>query len=520
MKNIQIIVIIVLVSLLSSCSSVKKYNEQVSQKHSPDKLKKDVDYAYKKLIKLHPNLYLYISKENLDYKFDSLKNKLTKPLSSIDFYKQLAPVIASIKQGHTSLDPPFKKQTKFEIKEKGKRINPFRSIEFKKIKDKVVVEKTFGINNTILIGSELLSIDNNKTSDLIKSFKHLRTGDGYNKTFVPEFTRKYIGHFYFKTHGLKDSIQLNLKYKDSLYTKYIYAFERKLKKETIHSKKLTKTEKKIIKEKVKARKKWESKYGYNKYREENTRDLKFIISDSIKTIAYLKIRGFNNGNYKDFYKDAFIKIDSAKCKNLIIDLRDNLGGRGTEVNELYSYLTNKEFYLIKPFEMTKASSWMYPFLHNKSVLTKSISVLLFPIAKIAQLFLVKNIDGKPHINMFSKLRKPKEKYNYNGKIYVLINGLSFSSSSFLSSNLKGSGRAFFVGDETGGGFNSTVAGQFVVIELPNSKVHLTFGLYNFEIPFEATPKGYGVKPDKYIEVETLANDKQLEWILRDIQSKK
>lgn len=518
MKNIQIIATIILVFLLSSCSSVKKYNEQVSKKHSPDELKKDVDYAYKRLIKLHPKLYLYISKEYLDYKFDSLKNKLNKPLTSVAFYKQLAPVITSIKQGHTSLKPPFKKQTKIEKQEKGKRVNPFNSIEFKKINDKVVVEKTFGTNNTILIGSEVLAIDNNKTSDLINSFKNLYTGDGYNKTFVPEFTRKYIGNFYLFTHGLKDSIQLSLKYKDSLYNKYIYAFEKKLEKETTPLKRLSKAEKKILKEKEKARKEWESKYGYNKYTKENTRNLKIIISDSTNNTSYLKIRSFSKGNYKDFYKEAFMKIDSAKSTNLIIDLRDNLGGRGTEVNELFSYLTNKEYYLIKPFEMTKASSWMYPYLHSKSTLIKSVSILLYPIAKIAQIFLVKNIDGKPHISRFSKLREPKKEYNYNGNIYVLINGISFSSSSLFSSNLKGSNRAFFVGDETGGGFSNTVAGQFVDIELPNSKLNLQFGLYNFKIPYEATPKGYGVKPDKYIEVKTLDKDEQLEWILKDIKS--
>ncbi len=520
MKNIKFI-IITIIFLLNSCSSVEKYNAQISKKHSPDELKQDVDYAYKKLKKLHPNLYLYVSKEKLDSKFESLKNNLTKPLSSIDFYKKFTPVVTSIKQGHTSVFPSYKKQTKTEIKEKGKRIYPFRSINFTNVQNKVIVARTYGKDSTTLVGSELLAIDNEKTNDLINSFKYLNTGDGYNTTFVPNITRKRIGSYYIRTHGLKDSIQLTFKYKDSIYNKYLFSYskKKKLKKDSIQVKKITKIEKKIIKEKAKARKKWERKYGYNKYTKENTRNLKFIISDSINTTAYLKIRGFHNGNYKDFYKETFKKIDSLKTKNLIIDLRDNLGGRLSEITDLYSYLTDKEHYFVTPFKMTKASSWMYPLFHSKSILTKSAVTLLFPLVKIAQIPLVKNINGVPHFNLSTKLKKPKKEHNYKGKIYVLINGNSFSASSVISNHLKANNRAFFVGDETGGAYNSTVAGQFADIVLPNSKVHLYFGIANLETPNKTTPDGYGVKPDKYIETTTIDKDEQLEWILNDIKTK-
>jgi C-terminal processing protease CtpA/Prc len=41
------------------------------------------------------------------------------------------------------------------------------------------------------------------------------------------------------------------------------------------------------------------------------------------------------------------------------------------------------------------------------------------------------------------------------KIYVMINGGSFSASSLISSNLK-TPKVTFVGEETGGAFNGTV----------------------------------------------------------------
>ena len=169
--------------------------------------------------------------------------------------------------------------------------------------------------------------------------------------------------------------------------------------------------------------------------------------------------------------------------------------------------------------MTKANSWMYPIYHNGSVFSKVIKYSLFPVAKVIQALKVKKIDGKPHFKFkSSKLQKPKKEHVYKGKIYVLINPLSFSASSVLSNKLKATKRAYFVGDETGGAYNSTVAGMFTNIELPNSKERLSFGVMVLETPHKTTPDGYGVKPDKYVKPTTLDKDEQLDWILNSIKN--
>jgi hypothetical protein len=50
-------------------------------------MKQDVDYTYQKLQQLHPNLYGYIDKSVLDYKFDSLKLRLLVPQTYWFFIK-------------------------------------------------------------------------------------------------------------------------------------------------------------------------------------------------------------------------------------------------------------------------------------------------------------------------------------------------------------------------------------------------------------------------------------------------
>lgn len=92
--------------------SVKTINRQRKSYIQPEDLKSDVDFARKKLEALHPNLYWYISKKDLDFKFDSLKNTINKPLTPIQFYFKLQPVISQIREGHLTLRIPDKKYSR------------------------------------------------------------------------------------------------------------------------------------------------------------------------------------------------------------------------------------------------------------------------------------------------------------------------------------------------------------------------------------------------------------------------
>ena len=107
-------IIVCLILLITSCKSVATYNNEINQTHNIEGLQKDVDIVYKKLKRLHPKLYQYISKEKLDYKFDSLKQAINKPLTSKAFYKKLVAVVKKIGQGHISISPPQKRYTKKE----------------------------------------------------------------------------------------------------------------------------------------------------------------------------------------------------------------------------------------------------------------------------------------------------------------------------------------------------------------------------------------------------------------------
>ena len=156
-----------IVMLLSSCGSIKKYNENISELHSVAELQEDIDFTHKKITKLHPDLYRYISEEKLDAKFDSLKKTINEPLSSYNFYMKLSTVIAEIKQGHTSVSTPKLRMTNKERKKyKDDKFKGF-TFDFAQVEDKVFVTYTDSLYQKYK-GAELVSIDNIKPSEIIK----------------------------------------------------------------------------------------------------------------------------------------------------------------------------------------------------------------------------------------------------------------------------------------------------------------------------------------------------------------
>ncbi len=117
------IIVLIAVFVFISCNSIKQFNEDISQPIPVAKLQSDIDFSYKKLKQLHPKLYWYISKEKLDYKFDSLKKSIKNPMSGLAFYKELSQVVKSIGQGHLGISPSLEKLSKKEqklLKKKGK----------------------------------------------------------------------------------------------------------------------------------------------------------------------------------------------------------------------------------------------------------------------------------------------------------------------------------------------------------------------------------------------------------------
>jgi hypothetical protein len=107
-----------------------------------------------------------------------------------------------------------------------------------------------------------------------------------------------------------------------------------------------------------------------------------------------------------------------------------------------------------------------------------------------------------------QLRMPG-KDSFHGNIYVLVNGLCFSSTSALIANIKNTTKAVFIGEESGGTYEGPTGGQTVPIILPNSKIMVRISPnINISYMYQKHPIGRGVLPDypvNYNISDVLAN---------------
>src|SRR5690606_26008467 len=157
-----------------------------------------------------------------------------------------------------------------------------------------------------------------------------------------------------------------------------------------------------------------------KERRNIVRNLKF--EDENKT-AVMQLHSFSrNLGINKFIKKSFRSIRKNNSENLVIDLRSNGGGSVTNSTLLSKYISYKPF---------KVADSLYA-IKRKSKYARLIDDHFFN-----HLFMVfmtkKKEDDKYHFGYFEKhYFKPKKKNHFNGDVYLLTGGNSFSASTLFA----------------------------------------------------------------------------------------
>jgi hypothetical protein len=104
MKNF-IAIIFSGIFFLSVFNTAAQDTNWVKRKLNTDLLIEDFRIFRTVLENVHPGLYRYTAKEIIDSLFDNCLNQLKQPLTEIEFFKLLTPIIVSIRDEHTFILP-------------------------------------------------------------------------------------------------------------------------------------------------------------------------------------------------------------------------------------------------------------------------------------------------------------------------------------------------------------------------------------------------------------------------------
>jgi hypothetical protein len=405
-------------------------------------------------------------------RFDSLcrvqRNKLRDKMTALDFYKVVAPVTSFTKEGHSSIT------ISDEINDYFKKMGTWLPFVFKILDRKIYILNDYGSYTTK--GLLVNKINGMDADSLLQSFEQLEPSDGYNITSKHRWIESAFSKYYLRLFGGAASYKIEFKNPTTQHT--FFADIPSLK----------------YKEYINFRKDFYSKnpdYSFSKPAE-------FII-DSVSRIAYLTINDFGSGNYKgksgfQHYLDGFFTIlIEQKIQNLVIDIRKNEGGNQGMEDILLSFLIDRDY--IK-YNYVEIPSYNYSFLQHTNYKDRHMVLK----KELSEDFFLNN-DGR-------YLNKPDHyqglhpnKLHFDGKLYVLIGGLTFSGGSEFAALAKNHTKAIFIGEETGGGYYGNTSGMFINFTLPHTKLTGRIPLLKFtlQVSHNTNPYGHGLMPDYFIQ---------------------
>ncbi|NIQ06149.1 MAG: hypothetical protein GWO20_10615 [Candidatus Korarchaeota archaeon] len=253
------------------------------------------------LEEVHANLYVYTAQSVIDREKTEVGREFSSPMTALEFYRQVVPLIAKFKDGHTSIRPgQFCSAGEeenwlffpFDLSFKGKRVHITNNYSSIKIAE----------------GAELLSI---------------------NEIPIRKIQERL---FKFISGKRREGKEANLEAIFQELLTCVYGFEGEYEVEV-------RSRGGRVKEKI-------TGVPYEKIREERGLEsppysYRALLEERIGIINCRSFRDLES--FKGVLKETFTKIKGERVEDLIIDIRKNSGGDSRLGNELLGYLTSKPF---------------------------------------------------------------------------------------------------------------------------------------------------------------------------------
>ncbi len=448
----------------------------INRKFSAPELTEDFNILKGALEANHPSLYWYTSKDSIDWAFNTAFNNITDSMTEPEFRNKLAWAVSKIRDGHTSVR--FSRRYNNAI---NKSKLPVFPLAIKAWKDSLVVlGSAFRGDSVFTRGTIILSINNKTPRQLLDSMFTFISTDGYADNFKNQVVSFNFGIHYQNAFGLDSLHQVSFLDSTGLQrTVMIRNYDPKTDTVSRRGRRPTQVVVPTRRERKEAEK----------------LSRRSITIDTPLNTAYIRVATFSSAKLRQFFRRSFRTIRKQGIDNVVFDLRENGGGNIMNSTRLSQYLVQK------PFKLADTVAAISRRFRYGNYIRPSLAY------KISMFFTSrrKRADGRYHFAYFeNKEFKPKKKNHFNGDVYLIQGGYSFSATTLFINSIKGQQNVTVVGEETGGGSYGNSAVHLPQIILPNTKIRVVLPIYRLVVDASKPKTGRGIFPDIEVDPSSVA----------------
>ena len=449
--------------------------------YNEKELQQDIAILKEVLLNTHPSVDFYASKEWYEHYFDTALN-VHHAMTEKAFRMFLKRKLSALHCGHTAI-LPSKKYDRY-LDKKPFIVLPYFMGYF----DPYLINiKNIDSKDTLLKAMDtIVSINNKLVSEYAKEFEHYLYVDAFADASKKELIQKNFVFYYSAIYESDSALIEQIKYNTSINKKipfkkfkYLNNILWQMKSDTLMK-----------------------KYGGRYYAG--------VYLDTSKAIYYMKIKSFSGISMRVFFKRTFRQLQRNKSQVLILDLRNNPGGRIAQSLNLLSYLLPQKDSIIYETRIQN--------IEHKKYISRKLEF------KVIQFFM--QISKKHKNKKYIDYIRLNSKYHFDNKVYVLVNANTFSAANLVAVYLSKRPNTKIVGTETSGALWGSNAVNFLRLTLPNTKVKCiipTFRIYHSIKQTHQKKLMHSILPDIYVHYNPSdylnKKDKALEAVYFDLMRK-
>lgn len=404
-------------------------------------LKQDLEILRETFEKAHAGLYRYSPKAAMDSAFDAVASQIASshaPTNEVGFYRLLTPLIDLIHDSHTSLT--LTRATRWDFV---KRALAF-PLNVRYVGSRPFVERNVSANSTIPLRGEILSINGHRMADITPTMLAGRTTDGAIQAAKYHALDRNFWFFYRALVDTSETFRIEIREPDSGHRRTYEA--RGVPADSVAGEHFT----------------------------TGTHDTLTLVFFRGGRIALLSIPTLADTALALKIPAAFAEIERHHAGDLIIDLRDDSGGRDEYNTALLDHLVDHPYRFYRGFTYVVRDTLALRFTEHRPVDFMGDEDLWHktPVEwerAYREHSLPELLDRVNATNLAAGIHRPAA-HRFAGRLYVLVNGGSASSGAEVPSLLHFQGVGTLVGESPNGAYQGVTAGILLKLTLPNSGI--------------------------------------------------